>query len=492
MRASPDFTPGRGKGATLAEIETDYLVVGAGASGMAFVDALVSESDADVVLVDRRHRPGGHWLDAYPFVRLHQPSAYYGVTSRRLGDDRIDTAGPNAGFYERASADEICDYYARVLDADLVGSGRVRFLAMSDYRGEDNDGHHVVSLLTARETTIRVRRKLVDATYVASEIPSRHSPPFVVDPDVRLVPPHDLVDLGDVPSGFTVIGAGKTAMDTCNWLLETGVDPGSIQWIRPRDPWLFNRKFMQPLELVASYMQLQARFLEAAAQADDGGDFARRMAAEDVFVRIDPEVEPSVFRGATISAQEIEALRSIERVVRNGKILGISSAHITFPDGEIGADPRHLYIDCTAAGVRPTTPRPVFEPGRITIQYVTIGIVPWSGATIGATEASKEDDDAKNLLCPSFTFTGEVADILELSRAGIGGLIARTMDPEVASWNATCRLNPARSAPEHVDDPVVAEALASIGANLGAAMENLTRRVGGPRTPTPAGRIPSG
>src|SRR5580658_10066043 len=117
---------------------------------MAFVDTLVAESDVDVVIVDRRHRPGGHWLDAYPFVRLHQPSAYYGVASRALGADLIDDTGPNAGFYERA----------RVLEAGLVASGRVKFLAMSDYRGQDTDGHHVVSLLTGEETTIKVRRKL--------------------------------------------------------------------------------------------------------------------------------------------------------------------------------------------------------------------------------------------------------------------------------------------------------------------------------------------
>ena len=39
-------------------IETDYLVVGAGALGMGFVDTLIQHSDADVVMVDRRHRPG--------------------------------------------------------------------------------------------------------------------------------------------------------------------------------------------------------------------------------------------------------------------------------------------------------------------------------------------------------------------------------------------------------------------------------------------------
>jgi cation diffusion facilitator CzcD-associated flavoprotein CzcO len=118
----------------MRELETDYLVVGAGASGMAFTDTLVAHTDAEVVLVDRRHRPGGHWLDAYPFVRLHQPSAYYVVESRPLGNNRIDEHGPNAGFYERASAPEICDYYLRVLDEHLLPTGRVRFVGMSEYQ----------------------------------------------------------------------------------------------------------------------------------------------------------------------------------------------------------------------------------------------------------------------------------------------------------------------------------------------------------------------
>ncbi len=53
-------------------IEADYLVVGAGAMGMAFTDTLVSETDATVVMVDRNDQPGGHWTTAYPFVRLQR------------------------------------------------------------------------------------------------------------------------------------------------------------------------------------------------------------------------------------------------------------------------------------------------------------------------------------------------------------------------------------------------------------------------------------
>ena len=66
-------------------VETDYLVVGAAAAGMAFTDALLTHSDATITIVDRGPSPGGHWLDAYPFVRLHQPSAFYGVDSVPLG-----------------------------------------------------------------------------------------------------------------------------------------------------------------------------------------------------------------------------------------------------------------------------------------------------------------------------------------------------------------------------------------------------------------------
>jgi cation diffusion facilitator CzcD-associated flavoprotein CzcO len=60
-------------------MNTAYLVIGGGATGMAFVDALLTETDARIAMVDRRDCPGGHWNDAYSFVRLHQPAAFYGV-----------------------------------------------------------------------------------------------------------------------------------------------------------------------------------------------------------------------------------------------------------------------------------------------------------------------------------------------------------------------------------------------------------------------------
>ncbi|MEL6830759.1 MAG: NAD(P)-binding protein, partial [Pseudomonadota bacterium] len=82
---------------------TDYLIVGAGAQGLIIADELLTHTDAHILMVDRRDQVGGHWNDAYSFVRLHQPSVYYGVGSHPLGSGRIEAGGLNAGLYEQAT-----------------------------------------------------------------------------------------------------------------------------------------------------------------------------------------------------------------------------------------------------------------------------------------------------------------------------------------------------------------------------------------------------
>ena len=332
-------------------LDTDYLVVGAGASSMAFVDELVAHTDADVVIVDRRHAPGGHWIDAYPFVRLHQPSAYYGVNSLPLGDDRLQTSGTDAGFYERATGAELVVYYQRVLDEVLLPTGRVRFLPMTDYRGGDGTEHVVSSTLTGATTSIHVRRRVVDATYVASEVPSRHHCAFGADDDARVVSPNDLPRLGDAASGFTILGAGKTAMDTCTWLLDAGVAPDDITWVRPRDGWFVDRAFTQPFEQAARMIEYQARLVEAVAHEPNGSAAAHRLETHGVFRRLDAGVEPEVFRGATLAAGELAPLREIEKVIRLGRVRHIGTSEVILDHGSIPSDARRVHVDCTAQGL---------------------------------------------------------------------------------------------------------------------------------------------
>jgi len=240
-------------------MRADYLVVGAGAAAMAFVDALIDHSGATVVMVDRRHAAGGHWLDAYPFVRLHQASAFYGVASTMLGHARIQSVGPERGLHERAIAAEVIAYYQQVLDR-MTASGRVEFHPGCEYVG----GHQFVSLLSGRRYEVEQPCRIVDATYLSPDIPARTAPPFRVN-DASVITVNDLVRVAGAPSEFVIVGSGKTATDACVWLLGNGVDPDAICWIRPRDPWMLNRAAVQPDPGI--FLGMVADLLTAAAKA---------------------------------------------------------------------------------------------------------------------------------------------------------------------------------------------------------------------------------
>jgi hypothetical protein len=127
-------------------------------------------------MVERRHRPGGHWLDSYPFVQLHQPAMNYGVNSTPLGQDRVEAEGRDVGFFERSSGTEICGYFDDIMRHRFQGSGRVRFFPMCDYLGD----RRFRSRVTGEETGVSVRERVVDATYMASRVPATTPPPFEV------------------------------------------------------------------------------------------------------------------------------------------------------------------------------------------------------------------------------------------------------------------------------------------------------------------------
>jgi hypothetical protein len=63
----------------------------------------------------------------------------------------------------------------------------------------------------------------VDTTYLEGAIPATSPPPFEVANGVRCMPGGDIASIDDSPERFVVIGAGKTASDSCAWLLEQGV-----------------------------------------------------------------------------------------------------------------------------------------------------------------------------------------------------------------------------------------------------------------------------
>ena len=453
------------------ELETDYLVVGAGAAGMAFTDALLTHSDATVTLVDRRHAPGGHWLDAYPYVRLHQPSAFYGVSSVPLGEDRIDTTGTNAGFYELAGPDELTAYYQRVMQRTFLPTGRVRFFPCCDFVGEGR----FVSRLGGSSWQARVRRKWVDTTYLEGTIPATHPPPFAVAEGVRCVPAGGLPRLRERAERFTLIGAGKTALDACVWLLEQGVPARAIRWIRPREAWWMNRRFQQPHTLLPELYRSNALQIEAMARAASMEELILGLEAASILLRIDPRVKPTMFRGAVVSEAELQLLRQVEDVVRLGRVQRIEPTEIVLEGGRIPTDAGTVHVHCAAQGLAHPPLMPIFQPGRVTVQPISWGFSCYQFATLGVVEALLSSDEEKNRLCPPISYWDVDRDYLAAFLAMLTGERVRAQVPALADFSKRTRLNPLSGLSAHRDDPSVADSRERVKRFAGPAVANLQR-----------------
>lgn len=451
------------------ELETDYLVVGAGAAGMAFTDALLAHSEATVTIVDRRHAPGGHWIDAYPYVRLHQPSALYGVSSVPLGQDAIDVAGTNAGYYELAGADELRAYFAHVMQRHFLPGGRVRYFPNCDYLGEGR----FVSGLAQTTYSAHVRKKVVDTTYLEGAIPATSAPPFQVADGVRCVPAGEIARLTDRPERFVVIGGGKTALDACVWLLERGVPASAIQWIRPREAWWANRRFHQTRSLLPNFYRGVAIRVEAVAQATSVRDLYARLEAEGVFLRIDPDVAPTMYRGSVIGEPELALLRQIEDVVRLGHVQRIERNEIVLERGRVPTSAGTVHVHCAAVGLAKPALRPIFEPGRVTVQPFMLGYACYQFAMLGVLEATVDSDEEKNRVCPPIAYWDATSDYLSAFLAALANDRARAAYPALASWAKATRLNPLSGIDMFGDDPSVMDSRDRINRFGAAAASNL-------------------
>ena len=418
------------------QLEADYLVVGTGAMGMAFTDVLVTETDATVIMVDRNHKPGGHWTTAYPFVRLHQPSAFYGVNSRPLGENKIDQVGFNKGLYELASAQEVVSYFEQVMREQFLPSGRVRYFPMCDYEG---DGL-VVSRLSGEETRVKAT-KIVDSTYMNVTVPSMRPPPFPVADEVSCVPLNDLVKVDGPKEGYVVIGAGKTGMDACLFLLANGASPDDIRWIMPRDSWILNRANLQP-ELITEELASPRTGERNQWDAKDMDDLFDILEESGQLLRIDPSVKPTMYRCATVTTVEIEALRSIRNVVRMGHVVEITDNEIRLEEGSIPTTSNVLHVDCTADALATRPSVPVFSANQLTLQAVRTCQQVFSAAFIAYVEATIDDNEEKNRICAPVPHPDSDVDWLRTTLGTMqnGGTWASV--PKLQQWLMASRLDP--------------------------------------------------
>ncbi len=462
-------------------IDTDYLVVGAGAMGMAFTDALVDHADVHVTLVDRRHAAGGHWQDAYPFVQLHQASVFYGVASTVLGGGAVQQHGPERGLQERARRAEIQHYYDDVLLRRFVGSGRVTFLGGHDHRVVGGT-HVVTSTVSGERTEVRVRRRVVDATYLSPTVPATTPPPFGVADEGRVVPVGGLADLTRTPSRFVVVGSGKTATDGIVWLLTNGVVPDRITWVRPREPWMLDRAVVQPDPAVA--LGLAADTMAAATEASSLDDLFLRLEAAGVMMRIDERLTPTMAKTPTLGRWELDLLRTVEHVVRLGHVLRVTDDEVVLEHGSIPLDPGAVVVHCAASGLRYPPLVPIWSPDAVRIQTVRAGFPCFNAALVGYVEATRDDDRERNRLCPPNELPDAPADWARMQVRGALASAAFGAEPDIARWAAACALDPARTLPEQRSADAVVAARARLDR---VAVDGLARlaALGGVALPDP-------
>lgn len=470
----------------MAALETDYLVIGAGAVGLAFVDTLLDEDpNCHITIVDKHAKPGGHWNDAYPFVALHQPSATYGVNSMELCPDRRDTSGHNAGMFPLAPHAEILSYYSRLMSERLIPSGRVAYLPLTEYRGGGDGVQNARGILSGEEQTVKVRRKLVDGTWFQTSVPATHTPAFEIANGTRFAIPGDLPGLwkhaDDLPDRYVVIGGGKTAMDTAVWLLEAGVAPENIGWVRPRDSWMFNRKLLQPaFHHIEDLITFQTDLVEAANTATNGDEMFAELDRRGTMLRIDESITPKMFHFAVVSEGEIQLLRKIKTVYRDGHVRRIEPGRMVLQNEEIALPENTLFINCTASAVPfdvRDTGRKFFDGDRITLQLVQVPFVPYSAALAAFLEANFDTDDERNALCPPAPLTDSTDTYPYAVMANLMSTAILSANKKVNAFNARSRLHPTGPAVARMmkeGDPRLAK-LAGVGPAIKANMAGVIR-----------------
>lgn len=194
----------------------DVAVVGAGVAGLnalAVASKYLAEDDR-VLIVDRRSRAGGMWVDTYPYVRLHQPHPFFTAADIEwtLDADRAHLA----------TKAEVLDHFSHCVD---VVRGRV---GLDEWLGTELVSHE------AGEETVRLTCRSADGTPRTAEAKRLiKAPGLGVEPNQPLAVSSERVhsvspDFCDVRGGeiaesdapVWVIGGGKTAMDTAHALIE--------------------------------------------------------------------------------------------------------------------------------------------------------------------------------------------------------------------------------------------------------------------------------
>jgi len=356
---------------SVTNLSCDYLVIGAGAASLAFIDTLLTElPSTKVVLVDKNAAPGGHWVHDYDFVTLHQPSLLYGVASKQLEGNWMTNCilKGTLPWKHQATKKEILAYFQKFVD-EKVASGQLQYFPECEYdfgavQHNDTTTHAFASLGGNAKYTVQVKYKLVNGILGECKIPAQCPPQFAVDDGITLLTPNQLYDSYQQGSAnkentpikkkYIVLGCGKTAMDTVVYLLRTmKVKPDDISWIIPADVWMLAREGPNgggPWSYPRALLEAEGDREKACADLE----------AKGIFERLDKDITPTRFRFPVIGKDELKYMRKIKQIVRRGRVTSINLNDGTIKIG-FGKDQEPWFLppsDDIRAFVHCTSPGP--------------------------------------------------------------------------------------------------------------------------------------
>jgi hypothetical protein len=272
-------------------------------------------------------------------------------------------------------------------------------------------------------------------------VPSQRTPAYAVDDGVRSGPVNDLASI-DVPAdGYVIVGAGKTGVDACLWLLRNGADPDTIRWIMPRDSWLLDRARIQPGDFFETTATAFIDQFKHVAESTSIPDLFERLEAGGLLLRIDPTVEPTMYRCSTVTQYELAQLRRIHNVVRMGRVRRIGHDEIELDEGTIPTTPNTFHADCSADGLERRPPVPVFDGRRLTLQTVRHCQQVFSAAFIAHVEAAYTDEEYQNALCGVVPHPDDATDWIRTTLGASLNSAQWNADPELVAWLAEARLD---------------------------------------------------
>jgi hypothetical protein len=193
----------------------DVCIIGAGISGLnaLFVASQYLSRDQSVVLVDRRPRAGGMWVDTYEYVRLHQPHPFFtaGNIEWTLGKEREHLA----------TKDEVLDHLRHCLE---VIKRRIRVTELFGYEFENAEevgGTVRITCSSGEGRAIEIEADRLIKAY--GQGVETNAPLELSSARARSVSP-DYFDVrrpemraSNAP--VWIVGGGKTGMDTAHALI---------------------------------------------------------------------------------------------------------------------------------------------------------------------------------------------------------------------------------------------------------------------------------